>query len=234
MPVILQRVADENLPRYPPDPAPLPTQSGVQTWTNSLVTDVDSSGVDVSGERINASTILWAAGVEASSLGKASRLECDRQGRVVVSSDLSIGGQPNIFVAGDQCSFSHQGEQSLPGVAPVAVQQGRHFAKVVRADLSGKPRPEFHYFDKGQMATIGRSRAIAEVGRFRLTGFSAWMAWLSVHIYFLTGFRNRIFVIMSWAWSFLTFRRGARLILARDWRTFGKLKTPSEEDKSAE
>ncbi|MEL6110780.1 MAG: NAD(P)/FAD-dependent oxidoreductase, partial [Planctomycetota bacterium] len=117
--------------------------------------------------------------------------------------------------------------------APVAVQQGQHFAKVIRADLQGEDRPEFRYHDKGQMATIGRSRAITEVGKFRLTGFTAWMAWLVVHIYFLTGFRNRLFVIMSWAWSFLTFRRGARLITARGWKSFDETDRPVTEKSAA-
>lgn len=196
-------------------------QLGVQTWTNSRVTNISASGVDVSGEHISASTVLWAAGVKASEVGGDSQLECDRAGRVVVQKDLSITAYPNIFVAGDQCAFKDGDGKTLPGVAPVAVQQGRHFAKVIRADLNQTPRPEFSYYDKGQMATIGRSRAIAEVGKFRMTGFVAWLAWLVVHIYFLTGFRSRLFVIMSWAWSFLTFRRGARLILAKNWRSFG-------------
>lgn len=202
---------------------------GVQTWTSSRVTDVNETGVNVSGERINASTVLWAAGIEASELGKKSEFECDKQGRVVVETDLSVKGSSNVFVAGDQCCFAEEGKKPLPGVAPVAVQQGQHFAKVIRADLQGKTRPAFSYYDKGQMATIGRSRAIAEVGKFRMTGFSAWLAWLVVHIYFLTGFRNRLFVIMGWAWSFLTFRRGARLILAKDWRTFDNSPSSGEQ-----
>ncbi|MFN3189365.1 MAG: NAD(P)/FAD-dependent oxidoreductase [Aureliella sp.] len=207
---------------------------GVQTWTNSRVTQITEEGVEVSGEQIKAATVLWAAGVEASKLGASSEFDCDRQGRVIVDSDLSLSKAPEIFVAGDQCSFTTEPGKTLPGVAPVAVQQGRHFAKVIRADLDGAPRPEFVYFDKGQMATIGRSRAIAETGKMKLTGFSAWLAWLVVHIYFLTGFRNRLFVIMSWAWSFLTFRRGARLILAKNWRSFPTEKpAPSDSQSDA-
>lgn len=117
---------------------------------------------------------------------------------------------------------------SLPGIAPVAMQQGRHMAKVVICDLDQRPRPEFRYTDKGQMATIGRSCAIAQVGKYQMTGFFAWLAWLVVHIYFLTGFRNRLFVILSWTWSFLSFRRGARLILAKNWRFYDR---PSIEPK---
>jgi len=117
--------------------------------------------------------------------------------------------------------FASESNRPLPGIAPVAMQQGRHFAKVVKNDLDQKPRPEFRYIDKGQMATIGQSCAIAEMGKYRLTGFPAWIAWLVVHIYFLTGFRNRLFVIFSWTWSFLSFRRGARLILQKNWRFYG-------------
>lgn len=207
-------------------------QLGVQTWTDSRVTNITAVGVDVSGEHISASTVLWAAGVKASELGKQSQFECDRQGRVYVERDLSVRGHSNIFVAGDQCCFVEDDQPPLPGVAPVAIQQGRHVAKVIRCDLNEKPRPEFSYWDKGQMATIGRSRAVAETKRMRLTGATAWLAWLVVHIYFLTGFRNRLFVIMSWAWSFLTFRRGARLILARDWRLFSNQDDSSGSDQS--
>lgn len=193
---------------------------GVQTWTNSLVTRIDESGVEVSGDRIHAATVLWAAGVQAAEIGRKSQFECDRQGRIMVSKDLSVAAHPEIFVAGDLCSFLDADERPLPGIAPVAMQQGRHFAKVVRAELNQRPRPDFHYVDKGQMATIGRSCAIAEVGRYRLTGFLAWIAWLVVHIYFLTGFRNRLLVIISWTWSFISFRRGARLIVEKRWRFY--------------
>ncbi|GAA5506724.1 NAD(P)/FAD-dependent oxidoreductase [Novipirellula caenicola] len=195
---------------------------GVQTWTDSRVTRIDENGVDVSGDRINAATVLWAAGVQASEIGNQDGFERDRQGRIRVQKDLSVAEHPEVFVAGDLCSFTDENERPLPGIAPVAMQQGRHFAKVIRCELDQKPRPEFHYVDKGQMATIGRSRAIAEVGKYRLTGFPAWLAWLVVHIYFLTGFRNRLFVILSWTWSFISFRRGARLILEKHWRFYGK------------
>jgi NADH:ubiquinone reductase (H+-translocating) len=193
---------------------------GVQTWTNSLVTAIDKDGVDVSGDRIHAATVLWAAGVQASDISKQDGFPRDRQGRILVQKDLSIVDHPEVFAAGDLASFVSENGRSLPGIAPVAAQQGRHFASVVISDLNQKPRPEFRYVDKGQMATIGRSCAIAEVGKLRLTGFPAWIAWLVVHIYFLTGFRNRLFVVLSWAWSFLSFRRGARLILQKNWRFY--------------
>ncbi len=194
---------------------------GVQVWTDSLVSEIDDCGVNISGDRINASTVLWAAGVKASSLGTASGFLCDKAGRIKVGPDLSIPGHANIFVAGDQCWFaSSQGP--LPGVAPVAVQQGKFIADAIVNDIRGNPRGQFRYKDKGQMATIGRSRAITEIGRYRFTGLFAWMVWLVVHIYFLNGFRNRLFVVISWAWSFLTFRRGARLILGKRWQSYGK------------
>lgn len=201
---------------------------GVQTWTDSIVSGVSKEGVNIGNEQVRAATVLWAAGTEASPVGSQSNFECDRQGRVIVEPDLSIPSASNVFASGDQCCFKQE-EQALPAVAPVAVQQGRHFAKVVRADLNGEPRPEFRYIDKGQMATIGRSRAILESGKMKMTGFTAWLAWLVVHIYFLSGFRNRLFVVLSWAWSYLTFRRGARLILRKDWRSFEQKEAGSSE-----
>lgn len=194
---------------------------GVQTWINSRVTNIDSDGVDVSGERIRAATVLWAAGVKASPLGEASGFECDRAGRVEVGADLSIPDHPNIFIAGDQCALVDQKtNRQLPGVAPVAMQQGRFVGDAIINDLHGRPRGEFSYYDKGQMATIGRSRAISEVGNYGFSGFPAWVVWLVVHIYFLTGFKNRLFVVISWAWSYLTFRRGARLIVGKSWKSY--------------
>jgi len=193
---------------------------GVQVWTNSMVTNIDQRGVDVSGERIHSATVLWAAGVKASPLGRASGFQCDDAGRIIVGEDLSIPGHPNIFVAGDQCAFNDpQQGRALPGIAPVAMQQGRFIADAIQRELRGKSRGAFRYADKGQMATIGRSRAIAQIGRYRFSGLFAWLVWLTVHIYFLTGFRNRLFVVMSWAWSFFTFRRGARLIVDKDWQS---------------
>ncbi len=196
-------------------------QLGVQTWTSSRVTKIDEDGVDVSGERIRAATVLWAAGVKAARLGNQSGMECDQAGRIVVDRDLSIPGHANIFVAGDQCAFMDQKtNRQLPGLAPVAVQQGRHVADTICRELHGQPRTEFQYHDKGQMATIGRTRAIAAVGRYGFTGVFAWLVWLVVHIYFLTGFKNRLFVVLSWAWSFFSFRRGSRLIVGKKWRSY--------------
>lgn len=208
-------------------------QLGVQTWTNSRLTDVNEDGVDISGENLRAATVLWAAGVAASELGTASGLACDNQGRVIVQRDLSLPSEPKIFVAGDQCAFVDQKSgRQVPGVAPAAVQQGQFVAQTIRNDLAGKPREEFHYFDKGQMATIGRSRAITEVGKYRMTGLVAWLAWLVIHIYFLTGFRNRLFVVASWAWSFFTFRRGSRLIVGKRWQMYDETPSATKAPKS--
>lgn len=198
-------------------------QLGVQTWTSSLVSNVTEQGVDVGEEHIAAATVLWAAGVEASKLGRDVGFETDRAGRVIVDADLSVKGHPNIFVAGDQAhSRNSKTQKPLPGIAPVAMQQGRFLANNVLRDIAGKKRLQFRYTDKGQMATIGRSRAITEVGRLKVGGFFAWIVWLLVHIYYLTGFRNRLFVVISWAWSYLSFRRGARLIVEKEWRMYPK------------
>jgi NADH dehydrogenase len=191
---------------------------GVQVWTSSLVTRVDENGVEVGEERIRAATVLWAAGVEAATLGRKLGVEVDRAGRIMIGSDLTIAEQSNVFVAGDQAHCKDEAGKPLPGVAPVAMQQGRYIARMIRGDLAGKPREPFRYFDKGQMATIGRSRAIAQTGKLKVTGFFAWLVWLLVHIYYLTGFKNRLFVVMNWAWSYLAFRRGARLIVEKEWR----------------
>jgi NADH dehydrogenase len=194
---------------------------GVQVWINSLVTRVDRDGVEVGHERVRAATVLWAAGVKASPLNLSLGTALDRQGRAIVGPDLSIEGHPNVFVIGDQCHFAHQGGKPLPGLAPVAMQEGRFVARTIVDELAGRPRTTFRYFNVGQMATIGRSRAVAEIGKIQLEGWPAWVAWLFVHIYYLTGFKNRFFVVVQWALSYLTYRRGARLIVGHDWRITG-------------
>lgn len=198
---------------------------GVQVWTNSSVTNIDADGVRIGDERIQASTVLWAAGVQASLLSRELSSPTDRSGRVMVEADLSLKDHANVFVAGDMahCRVDPDDAQSkqLPGIAPVAMQQGRYLADLIQSEVnnggqqSRSARRPFRYRDKGQMATIGRSRAIARVGRFRFTGFFAWIVWLVIHVYFLAGFRRRFFVVLNWAWSYLTFRRGARLIVPR-------------------
>jgi len=191
---------------------------GVDVRTSSSVTWIDAEGIQMASERLRAGTVLWAAGVKASPLAKAAGLECDAQGRVIVSPDLSAAGHPNVFIAGDQARYTHQTGKPLPGTAPVAMQQGRYIAAMIIRDMKGKPREPFHFVDKGQMATIGRSKAILEIGSLRMHGFPAWIAWLAVHIYYLTGFEHRLLVVLQWAWSYLTFGRGARLIIGKEWR----------------
>ena len=193
---------------------------GVQVWPSSIVTNIDAEGVQVGDETIMADTVLWAAGVEASPLGKTLDSELDRQGRVTVEADLSLKQYPDIFVAGDQAHCKGKGDRPLPGMAPVATQQGVYIAKVLKArerDLESKP---FKYVDKGKMATIGRSRAIVHTGKLKFNGFFAWLVWLFIHIFYLSGFQNRLFVFLKWSWSYLSFSRGARLIVGKRWRFY--------------
>jgi NADH dehydrogenase len=185
---------------------------GVEVRTGTPVSELDEHGVKVDGERINAGTIIWSAGVLASSAGKWLGTEVDRAGRVKVSSDLSVPGHPNVFVIGDTASAMQEGKP-LPGVAQVALQGGLYVASVIINHVEGKElNKPFHYRDKGNLATVGRSYAIVDLGKIRLTGFFAWLMWLAVHIYFLVGFRNRLVAIFQWAWEYLTYARGARLI----------------------
>nr|MDA3785396.1 NAD(P)/FAD-dependent oxidoreductase [Deltaproteobacteria bacterium] len=193
---------------------------GVQVWTNTMVTNIDATGVQMANERIECATVLWAAGVQPSALNGLLGTALDRQGRVVVEPDLSVTGHPEVFVAGDQAHFGHGRAHPLPGIAPVALQQGRWIAANILLRIRGRAAQPFRYQDKGQLATIGRSRAIFQFGRLQLSGFLAWLAWLIVHIYYLIGFKNRVFVTMNWAWSFFSFRRGARLIISKEWRFY--------------
>lgn len=193
---------------------------GVQIWTNTAVTKIDAEGIEAGNERLACRTVLWAAGVRAASLGEKLRTERDRQGRVIVEGDLSVKGHPEIFVAGDQAHVVGPAGKPLPGQAPAALQQGRYLAKRIRAAAEGREHPAFEYVDKGQAATIGRRRAILESGRLRIAGLPAWIAWLLIHIYYLVGFKNRLFVLIQWAWSYFTYRRGARLIVGKKWRFY--------------
>ena len=185
---------------------------GVEVRTNAPVSEIDEYGVVVAGERIPTKTIIWTAGVSASSAGKWLDAEVDRAGRVKVASDLSVPGHPNVFVIGDTASATQDGKP-LPGVAPVAMQGGRYVASVIAHRVAGKQlNKPFHYRDKGNLATVGRSYAIVDIGKIRLTGFIAWVIWLVVHIYYLIGFRNRLVALFQWAWTYLTYSRSARLI----------------------
>jgi len=185
---------------------------GVEVRSHCPVTAVDSAWVEFGNERHPARTVLWAAGVSASPLAKSLGVPLDSVGRVLVEPDLTIPGHPEVFVIGDLAAFMHQTGKPLPGVCPVAIQQGRHAAKTIVRACSGLPHEPFHYWDKGNLATIGRAQAVADLGRFRISGLIAWLAWLFVHIFFLIGFRNRFIVLFEWAWAYFTFQRGARLI----------------------
>jgi NADH dehydrogenase len=185
---------------------------GVQVWTSSQVTRIDADSVEVGKERIQSATVLWAAGVKAMDLNKKLGVDLDTQGRVIVEPDLSLKEYRQVFVAGDQAHFSHQTGEPLPALAPVALQQGRCIARNILLEAAGHQRQKFRYVDKGQMATIGRSRAIAEISGLKIKGLLAWIIWIFVHIYYITGFNNRILVVMQWAMSYLSYRRGSRLI----------------------
>jgi NADH:ubiquinone reductase (H+-translocating) len=197
---------------------------GVQVWTHSRVTNVGEGGVSVGGkENVAASTVLWAAGVRAADVGRTLGTTVDQVGRVQVGPDLTIPGHPEVFVIGDMARFEESEGKLLPGVAVVAMQEGIYAANVVRKEVQRgavAERAPFRYHDLGQMATIGRSRAIAEFGRMRLAGYFAWWFWLLVHIYRLSGFRNRLSVLVQWAWSYMTFGRGARLIVGKEWQAY--------------
>jgi NADH dehydrogenase len=175
--------------------------------------------------------VLWAAGVSASPLGKSLGAPTDRAGRVQVQPDLTIPGHPEVFVVGDLASILQQNGKPVPGVAPSAIQMGRFAAATIIGDLHGKPREAFHYNDKGSLATIGRSAAIAEVKGFKMSGFTAWLTWLLVHVLFLIGFRNRIQVLWEWFWAYITFSRGARLITGQS-RSIVPIESGALEERS--
>ncbi len=185
---------------------------GVQVWTGAAVTSIDAEGVELGKERLAAGTMVWAAGVQASPLARSLGAPLDGAGRVKVAPDLTVPGRPEIQVIGDLAAVEHHG-RPVPGVAPAAMQMGEHAgANIVRV-LRGQPRSAFRYRDKGSLATIGRSRAVAVIGALKLSGFVAWAAWLLIHIFFLIGFRNRFVVMFTWAWAYLTYQRSAGLIL---------------------
>jgi NADH dehydrogenase len=185
---------------------------GVDVREGSAVTNVEDGAVTIGGERINAHTILWAAGVAAAPIGRDLGPDLDRAGRVNVAPDLSVPGHAGVFVAGDLASFPHQTGKPLPGVAQVAKQQGTHAARNIARLIRGADTQPFRYLDPGNMATIGRANAIADFGFLQVSGFAGWLIWLFVHILFLIGFRNRLSVLLQWAAAYLTYQRSVRLI----------------------
>ena len=185
---------------------------GVEVRVSTVVTGIEPGAVWVGKNRIPAHVVLWAAGVAASELGRKLNTPLDRAGRVLVKPDLSIPDHPEVFVIGDLAALQAPNGKWLPGVAPVAMQEGRWVAKTIARDLEHQPRRDFHYNDKGSLATIGRAAGVAQFPRFSLSGYLAWLAWLFIHVFFLIGFRNRVLVMIQWAWSYITYERGARLI----------------------
>jgi NADH:quinone reductase (non-electrogenic) len=210
--VVLVEGSERVLPPYAPDlseKARLQLERlGVTVWLGKRVTGVDADGVTLGAERLEAKTVIWAAGVASSPLGRSLGAPLDRAGRVPVAPDLSLPGYPEIFVIGDLAAVP-----GVPGIAPAAKQMGRHAARNIALKLKNQPTRNFKYKDYGQLATIGRNAAVAMLGRLHLSGYPAWLMWLVAHIYFLINFRNRIAVMIDWAWSYWTYNRGARIIL---------------------
>jgi len=210
--VILLEGKERVLPVYPPDLSEKAEKQlralGVEVITGAMVTHVDDLTVKVGETTIATRTVLWAAGVQASALAGTLGAPLDRAGRVLVNDDLSIPNHPEVFVIGDLSML----KTPAPGVAPAAIQQGVHAAKNIQRMMRGEKTVPFKYWDKGSLATIGRAAAVADFGWLHVSGFLAWFSWLAVHIFFLIGFRNRVLVILQWAWAYLTYQRGARLI----------------------
>ncbi|RUS99908.1 hypothetical protein DSM107003_04920 [Trichormus variabilis SAG 1403-4b] len=200
------------------------TQLGVNVQTKTLVTNIANDIVTIKQgddvKEIAAKTVLWAAGVKASAMGKVlterTGAESDRAGRVIVEPDLSIKGHPNIFVVGDLANFAHQNNKPLPGVAPVAMQEGEYVAKLIQKRLKGETLPQFNYVDRGSLAMIGQHAAVVDLGFIKLKGFLAWFVWLFIHIYFLIEFDNKLVVMIQWVWNYFTRNRGARLITGKE------------------
>jgi len=226
--VILIEAADRVLPGMEPVSSARASAAlaslNVEVMLNTTVTHIDDSGVRIGDDRIDAANVFWAAGVKASPLGESLGAPSDRSGRVIVEEDLSVPGHPNVFVIGDQAhAVDPATGEMVPGVAQGAIQGGRYVAKIIKAEVgavnSGKPAPArapFRYRDKGSLATIGRNKAVADIGGWRFGGFIAWALWAVVHVMFLVSFRNRVAVMFGWVWSYLFFDRGARLITGNE------------------
>ena len=214
--VLLLEGGPRLLPSYPPElseRAKLDLRRlGVEVRTETLVTEIQPGWVRAAGWTIPTRTVIWAAGNTASSLLKSLDAPLDRVGRAIVEPDCTIPGHPEVFVLGDAASFNHQEGGSLPGICPVAIQMGEYTARTIIGDLAGRARRAFRYWDKGQLAVVGRGRAVADIWRLHFGGFLAWLTWIFVHIFFLIGFRNRLLVLIQWAWSYFTYGLGARII----------------------
>jgi len=214
--VVLIEAGPRILPSYVPElserAAARLRHMGCEVLVGTPVTGVDGEGVSVGGRRIRSRCVIWAAGVAPSPLARSLGAPLDRLGRVKVEPDLSIGGAPEVFVIGDLAAVDDREGKPVPGLAPPAIQGGRHAARQIQRTLRGEAREPFHYLDKGTLATIGRNAAVAQIGRLRTEGFFAWVLWLLVHILMLIGFRNRVLVLAEWAWTYLRYERGARLI----------------------
>ena len=217
--VILIEGKERVLPAYPADLSEKAAAQlralGVEVMTNANVTRISDREVCIGETVIPTRTVLWAAGVQASPLARSLGAPLDRAGRVLVEPDLSVPAHAEVFVIGDLAAVKNEDGSLVPGVAPAAIQEGTHTAKNIVRMIDGKPTLPFRYHDKGSLATIGRAAGVADFGSIKLSGFIAWAAWLSVHIFFLIGFRNRLLVILQWAWAYITFQRGARLITGK-------------------
>ena len=217
--IVLIEGQDRVLPVYPPDLSEKARKQleglGVDVFLGANVTEVTDSHVKAGDRIIPTYTVLWGAGVQASPLARSLGVPLDRAGRVLVEPDLTIPGHPEVFVLGDLAAARQHDGSFVPGVAPAAIQAGQHTALNLERAVEGQPLRAFKYRDKGSLATIGRAAAVADFGRVRFGGFLAWMAWLVIHIFFLIGFRNRFLVITQWAWAYLTYQRGARLITGK-------------------
>jgi NADH:ubiquinone reductase (H+-translocating) len=214
--VLLLEGGNRLLPYYPPSLSDKAKQElrrlGVEVRTETLVTNIRPGSVSAAGWTIPTQTVIWAAGNVASPILRSLGTPLDRAGRAIVEPDCTIPGHPEIFVLGDAAFFDHQEGGPLPGICPVAIQMGEYAARTIEGDLEGRPRRAFNYWDKGQLAVIGRGHAVADIWKLHFAGFLAWVIWTFVHIFFLIGFRNRILVMIQWAWSYLTYGRGARII----------------------
>ncbi len=227
--ILLVEGVDRILPTYPAELSAKAETAlvklGATVQTKTIVTDIQEGVITVRRgdgppEQIRAQTVLWAAGMQASRMGQilAQRAGAalDRAGRVLVEPDLSLKDHPNIFVIGDLANFSHQGDKPLPGVAQVAMQQGRYVAQLIQGRLKGQTLPPFHYQNRGNLAVIGRNAAVADLGFLKFAGFPAWLIWVFIHILYLIEFDNRVLVMFQWAWNYFTRKRGARLITGKD------------------